>query len=323
MMKTHLLEILNKKVEFIHNNCSNNYTRRYCNQDCFNILLCGGYYRGFGNVVNTVNQISGKNFEYQNDFPPMIEERYESKAVCLKAEIYVFGGFDKNHTLIKSVQKYSPSTNTWNKVGDMFDDRKDFCVCAFMDKIVVIGGCYGEEEDDDDIWSSSHSCLLLDTKVNKWKEVARMNQARYYAACAVFEERVVVSGGCDNNHTESNKVESYDVVSDKWSLMSNMTSSKYCHSLTVAKNKLFVIGYGEHTCEVFDYYCKKFVEIRSPQTIYLFLNRAISIGSKIIVFQNIKSSIFIYDVDKDEWSEESCEVTKILDNSSCVKLPWF
>ena len=105
--------------------------------------------------------------------------------------------------------------------------------------------------------------------------------------------------------------------------MANMNSSKSWHSLVVVKNKLFVIGYGIDTCEVFNSRCKTFVAIKSPQTSYLLLNKAISIGSKIIAFQNTTSLVFCYDVEKEEWSEESCEVTQDLRYFSCVKLPWF
>ena len=312
-------EILNNKDEFIENNCSNYYTHRCCNQDCFNILICGGRNVDFGiqkvRVVNTVNQISRNKFESQKVLPPMIEQRLCSKAVCLKGDVYVFGGSIIG-SYMKTVEKYSHSTNSWTIVTDMFDDRKHFCVCAFMDKIIIIGGSfYGNL-----ILNVTDSCLVFDTKDKKWKEVARMNQVREFAACAVFEGRIVVSGGTDNNHNKSNTVESYDVVGDKWSPMPNMTSSNCNHSLVVAKNKLFVIG--EEICEVYHNSTKLFVAIK-PQPIVLYLNRSISIGSEIIVFQSDDSSVFCYDVDKDEWSEKSCEITQDLDKFSCMKIPWF
>ena len=316
--KAKLEEMLYTKDKLIQNNGSNYYTHRYCNQDSFNVLICGGYDRGLDNVVNTVNQTDGNKFEFRKVFPPMTQERESPKAVCSKADVYVFGGYDKNLNWIKSVEKFSPITNTWSKVAEMFDDRKMFCLCTFMDKILVIGGYKVEDEDD-----VTDTCLVFDAKDYNWKKVARMSQVRYNAACVVFEERIVVSGGKDNNLDKLNNVESYDVVGDNWSPMPNMTSSKSGHSLVVVRNKLFVIGYGTDTCEVFDSSSKHFVAIKSPQTSCLILNRAISIGNKIIAFQNIKSSIFCYDVDKDERSEESCEVTKNLQAFSCVKIPWL
>ena len=143
------------------------------------------------------------------------------------------------------------------------------------------------------------------------------------AACSVFEGNVVVCGGQGNDGDDLNSVESYDVIADKWSPMPSMTSSKSRHSLVAVKNKLFVIGCGTDTCEVFESSNKKFVAIKSQSTNYLCLNQVISIGSKIYAFQDEKSSMFCYDVDKDEWSEESCEVTGNLIKCSCVKLPCY
>ena len=39
-----------------------------------------------------------------------------------------------------------------------------------------------------------------------------MNEARLFEACAVFEERIVVSGGRSNNGHDLVSVESYDVL---------------------------------------------------------------------------------------------------------------
>ena len=48
-----------------------------------------------------------------------------------------------------------------------------------------------------------------------------------------------------------------------------------------------------------------------------------SIGNRVVVFQEARSSIICYHVDKDEWSEESCKVTKNLDEFTCVKVPLY
>ena len=48
-----------------------------------------------------------------------------------------------------------------------------------------------------------------------------------------------------------------------------------------------------------------------------------SIGDKILVFEENSSSVTCYDVYKNEWSEESCEVTEDLLDFSCTKLPLY
>ena len=290
-----------------------NYTNRYCNQNNFNMLIFGGDHPN--KLVNNVTQINGNNPKDVKALHPMERERKCFKVVCVKGEVYVLGGYNTNLNLVWSVEKYSPSTHSWSVVADMFDNRDNFCACAFMDKIFVVGGCTNTA-----VYNYS---LEFDTKDNHWRRVTGMKEARADAACAVFEERIIVSGGWDTNGDDLKTVESYDVITDEWSSMPNMTDSKVQHSLVALKNKLYAIGRGTDTCEFFDNCCKKFVAIKSPPTIFLRLNKAISIGSKIYVFQDDSSSYGCYDVDKDKWSEEPFEVTNKLEDFSCVKLPWY
>ena len=297
------------------------YTNRSCNQKDFNVLFCGGLNYFHEELVQHVIQISGHNFNDVKVLPSMIEKRGFSTAVCIKGEVYVFGGYVDSHKPILSVEKYSCSTNTWNNVGSMLDNRELFSVCAFMDKIYVIGGSFFDKNRL--ITSVTDACLVFDATYYKWKEIVGMSQARRDAASAVFEEKIVVSGGWDNNRNKLNTVQSYDVIGEEWSPMPSMIGSKSLHSLVVVKNKLFVIGCGIDTCEVFDNSCRKFVDIKRPQEDSLDLDQVISIGSNIFVMQCDSSSLFCYDVDNDKWSEKPFEVTKHFGNSSCVKLPWY
>ena len=317
-----ILQTIAVNKEFYFQNKSNIYhTTRYCNQQSFDILVCGNQKKRSQRKVGKVKQLSESNLKSINVLPSMKNKRLSFSAVCLNGEVYVFGDVDARDQYIKSVEKYSLSTNTWNEVADMYDDRKYFCTCVFMDKILVIGG-YKENE------RKTNSCLQFNTKDYNWKEVARMNNARSAATCVVFEERIVVSGGYDNNLQCLNSVISYDVAADSWSSMPSMTEARGGHSLVVVKNKLFVIGGlnrhmslipSEQRCEVFDRISNKFVSLKC--LIGVSTNKALSIGSKILIFQNNKPIIVSYDVDKDEWSEEPCEAAKFKYNRSCVKLP--
>ena len=103
--------------------------------------------------------------------------------------------------------------------------------------------------------------------------------------------------------------------------MNNMINRHCFHSLVTVKDKLFVIGYGRDMCEVFDNVCMKFVALDSCPI--LNLNKAMSIGNKIELFQDNSTLMICYDFDKDEWYEESREVTKYIQHFACAKLPWY
>ena len=180
---------------------NNRFTTRYCSQNMFSFLLCGGFDTLSMNAVKTVNQVYGSNLNKTKVLSPMTIKRRNFEAVCLKGEVYIFGGFDSNGDVLMPVEKYSPSNNTWNLITDMVDNCGHFCTCAFMDRIYIVGGvCY-------QTYKATDSCLQFDTKNKSWEEIAKMNEARKFAACVVFQGNVVVSGGKNINNNDLNSVE--------------------------------------------------------------------------------------------------------------------
>ena len=253
--------------------------------------------------------------------------RIKHKTVCIKGEVYVFGGYEERNENEKfSVEKYSPATNTWNVIAKLHDDRKEFCACAFMDKIFVLGGRYGSCYEDN---ADTASCLQFDTKANSWKEVAAMQQARYSAACTVFNGDIVISGGehliVHNNYNRTerlNTVESYDVFSDSWTSMPNTNRSYDKHNLVVVRSKLFVF---ECRClfETFDNVSKTFVAVKSPFNWNPYCKNVISIESQLVTFDERRSRIYSYDLDKEERSVDLCENLDNMREFSCVKVPMY
>ena len=295
------------------------YTNRYCSHTQFKIKVCGGYNNKSNTMVASVKQIDGSNLNEDKTLSSMNEERSSFEAVCSKGEIYVFGGINSSNKLINSVEKYSLSANKWIVVANMVDKRLYFCACSFMDKVYILGGFCNNSYVNG--FSASSSCLEFNTKQNNFKEISTMNVARKYAACVVFQENIVVSGGMDNLNNFFNTVESYDVFADKWTPMPNTIKEHTDHNLVVVKDKLFVIGNNKDSCEVFDNVCKKFVCLKAQHNFYK--GKCAVIGNRVVIFQGNSSSVICYDVNKDEWSEESCEVTKHLQDFALTKLPHY
>ena len=308
-----LSEILDYRDKNLYKPLNNYLTSRYCNQNYYELLVCGGLNTETFKACSNVSCVDVNKLGDVEAYPPMKTEREGLKVVYLKGDIFVFGGWNKDNDLIKSVDKYSLTSNTWSQIAEMNNDCIFFSLCAFIDKIFIIGG----KKDG----VRTNGCLQFDTSDYSWKEIAKMNEARSCAACAVFEEKIVFSGGLSNNRDNLNTVESYDVLPNKWSTMPNMNSGKYNHSLVVVNSKLYVISNIENNCEVFDNICKKFITINSPDFKCLYSISAHSIANKYFVFQDDSSKIFSYDTYKNEWLEESCQVTKNLRWFSSVKLP--
>ena len=86
-------------------------------------------------VSNGVKILEAKNLLVVKDFPQTRNARFKGGTVCIKGEIYVFGGIGYDSNIVTSIEKYSPVTNAWKHVADMLDNHDLFSACSFMDSI--------------------------------------------------------------------------------------------------------------------------------------------------------------------------------------------
>ena len=230
-------------------------------------------------------------------------------AVYLKGHVYLLDCLYKSYGNFTKIEKYSVAADTVEVVGDMFEDRRSFCVCGFIDKIYFIGGHCRQGE--------TAACRYFDTINRTWEDAASMKEGRSSAACTAFEGRIVVSGGFNNGAL--NTVETYDHIADEWSRMPSMTKGMHGHFLVAAKNKLFAVE--NRNFEVYDSSCKKFVSILSKvckNTPLSSVCGAVSVENKILVFYTNRSKYSCYNVDKEEWTTESCMATSDRENKFTV-----
>ena len=263
------------------------------------------------------------NFNILKALPAIETTPMFSTILYIKDELFVLGPrdniFGPRDNSITSLEKYLPAINAWEKAADMYDDRIYYCACSFMDKIFVIGG-YKRSS-----FSSTNSCITFNTYDCKWKKVASMREVREFAGCAVFEGRVVVSGG-RNGRNVLNTVEAYDHVADLWSKLPNMLQERYCHKSVSVNNKMFVVEGCTANCEVYDSFSNKFVSLKSapqstlPQVSCLY-SQVVPIGSQILIFRSREKVVLIYDVDNDTWSEKSFQIMEHFTGLSIAKVP--
>ena len=311
--------VLLNKNKLVKSNSYNSYTSRYCSQNLFNITFCENHDYSLDKKKLII--VNGNKLKSTKTFYSIGKKEKLCNATCLKGEICIF----VKNNLIKNtmtIKKFSITSNVWENLGDL-NYRIEFCVCVFINTIFIIGGHINHNLFD--------YCLQYDTKGPKFKEVSGMNQAKYGAACTVFQGHIVVSGGYIRDiqagfplMTYTNTVELYDHVDDKWSCMPSMVNRTARHSLVAIKNKLFVLGY---SCEVFDNFSQSFVLMKQQSLIsdlkLQHLVGAIPIANKIIVFRKNKSKVVCYDIKKEEWSEEEIydETKNYFESGCCIKQP--
>ena len=295
-------------------NCTNILpSSRHCSQENFKFVVVGGRIENTRIVVRDAFTLDGSDFSNVNSLPTINYGRYRSTIVCIKGEIYVFGGMYM-HDPVMPVEKYSPDTNAWNVIGQMHDDRLFSCACSFIDSVYVLGGL---------LKGYTNSCLVFNTTNKTWKEIARMNESKCGASCVVFEGRIVVTGGNSNN-VKMNTVKAYDHIDDSWNKMPNMIKERNDHKSVAIKNKLYIVGgLYETSIEVFDSCTNKFVFIKynSRDLTYKYISDITTLGNRILIFKNNNGLVLVYDVEKDEWVEKVSNATAHITYFSCAKIP--
>ena len=184
------------------------------------------------------------------------------------------------------LDKYCSKTNSWINVALSLNFcATQFSVCAYLKELYLFGG-YNPNVPTEK--SELNDCFRFNIFSFKSQLLTPLNLPRCSADCAVFEGKIVISGGHGAGNAPRS-VEAFDFLANKWSFMPNMVEERFGHSLLAVRNKLFAIrGSHNSTSEVYDSFSKEFVLIKSlPFSLkFNFKNtaRAITMGNKIIIF---------------------------------------
>ena len=293
-----------------------NCESRYCSQTSFHVIVLSGGLPCDDKPIENAKQYGVPGLNLVRALP-INKQVLEATGVCLKGDLYVFAGIQVKRKATVVVEKFSCATQRWIRAAAMGEYRRQHCLCAFGDKIIVVGGHgnWGE-----DFGESIRSCLQLDTRSGRFTGAGRMRDRRYDAACAVFQETVVTCGG-KFDYFETFSAESYDVTTGEWRVLPAMTLQRRSHGLVAVRSRLFAVG---------SFGCDVYTEGGgwTEMTVKLPFEwcGALSLGRKIFLFEKKHyGRVFSYDVDADKWSEEdkSEEFNTKIKDFSCVKLPIY
>ena len=249
--------------------------------------------------------------------------------------MFVFGGKNIRTSFIQQVEKYSIVNDAWEVVTKLSDDHSGFGVCAFMDKVYLMGGDLWREDEsyesdessdsyDSDCFvperriSPTSSCLEFDTKNYQLKKKSCVNVARSYGprdnSPTVFEGKVVIAGG----------VESYDALADEWSFMASTNKNDTDVDLVTVKNKLFAFGGFEQgrALDLQPVCCcwnseECFLGLQSVH----FVRQQAHFFRRDFVDREEVQTVDCCDAETNEWSENSFEAEKRLQSFICLKVP--
>ena len=161
------------------------YENCYFDQNEFDILI-NHENRESKDSTNIFVQIESVDDKCNIVLIPMSVNRCFAETAVNGSDIFVLSG---HKTIVKKTSCVDiGSRSTWKNLTTMPDSRIYFSVCSFMKSIYLVGGYL-------EYCNYSKGCYKYDINHNKWTKIADLNIDRIKSACAVFECKIVATGG--------------------------------------------------------------------------------------------------------------------------------
>jgi N-acetylneuraminic acid mutarotase/transposase-like protein len=178
---------------------------------------------------------------------PMATARSQFGMCVLAGEVYACGGriTGANRASVggadrtASVEKYTPSSNTWNAVPDMPGSRRLHGVCAVGTDMYVVGGRGGSEK----------NFLKFNSVSGEWSEMEKpMPENRLNAAVCAIGTNIFVAGGyLLGRHLNTLLKYNTEAIGDEeWSTLAYMPDAFASGSMCTLDGKLYILG-GVHS----------------------------------------------------------------------------
>lgn len=188
-------------------------------------------------------------WEEKKEMPSL---RSGAAAIAVGDRIYVIGGGFRQETGIfqfkKTVEIYHPGTDTWEKGPDMLMPH-DYPAIAFLNGFIYIMGGHhpdatkgGPKTDP-----GFNFCERLKLAEGIWEEIDQLPTPRFALSGAVFEEKIIATGGValtDKGFNNFNIIETFDPASGKWKKETDFSLPWPAagHGSCMLDKKLFIFG---------------------------------------------------------------------------------
>nr|XP_039266021.1 kelch-like protein 28 [Styela clava] len=150
----------------------------------------------------------------------------------LPGNLYVVGSFGAFSSYSKSVEKFEPSSNKWEKVKDKNLNSRNSTALGAGGCIYSIGGYISGRY--------TNQVERFDPTSSTWSFVASMNEAKGWVAAVENEGKIYVLGGWANGHLTT--VERYDISTNVWSTVTPMLTKRSWFSAFVIDSNIYAVG---------------------------------------------------------------------------------
>nr|XP_039258815.1 kelch-like protein 28 [Styela clava] len=144
----------------------------------------------------------------------------------LSGNLYVVGSYSK------SVEKFDPSSNKWEKVKDKNLNSLYSTALGARGCVCSIGGYVSDHY--------TNKVEIFDPTSSTWSFVASMKKAKGCVAAVENEGKIYVLGGQTTDHLTT--VERYDISTNVWSTVTPMLTKRSWFSALVIDSNIFAVG---------------------------------------------------------------------------------
>nr|XP_039266031.1 kelch-like protein 28 [Styela clava] len=147
----------------------------------------------------------------------------------LSGNLYVVGSFN---SYSKSVEKFEPSSNKWEKVKDKNLNSCYSTALGARGCIYSIGGLASGR--------CTNQVERFDPTSSTWSFVASMNEVKRLIAAVENEGKIYVLGGQTNDYLST--VERYDISTNVWSTVTPLLTKRSFFNAFVIDSNIYAVG---------------------------------------------------------------------------------
>jgi N-acetylneuraminic acid mutarotase len=208
------------------------------------VYVIGGFTSDDKNpaIVEMYNATSDS---WRTDIAPLPVPLHHASSVSFQNKIYVVGGYMGNSTPSDRLYIYDPTKNIWTQSNSMPTPRGSPNANIVNGMLYVVGGDMNDR--------SLNVVESYNSVANRWATHTPMPTSRHHAASAVVDGNIYVIGGrLTNSLVNTDLVEKYDPVLDKWATdLEPMPLKRSGIAATSIDGAIYVLG-GERRQGTFD-----------------------------------------------------------------------
>ncbi len=163
--------------------------------------------------------------------------RWGAATVTLNGYIYVLGGATTNGVLLNTVERYDPTTDTWDDtvVPPFAEARVNAAAIVFNGEIYLMGGRNVQNEETDDV-------VVYNPQTGSWTTIDDLQRQREGHIAVLLRNKICVMGGIREGNYEED-IEWYDDSTGQWEdAPSELTNPVAAPFASVWNDTLYMFG---------------------------------------------------------------------------------